>query len=170
MAKRKKPEQLQLSEHHKLEHAFHELEERVERMGHQLGHKLDHILRLLKRGVTTVFAETGVIEMQTTLKSLAGKDVLVFQTFDNSNPPQDITARCTYGVVTDAVAVTVDSSTGNTANVTYVEGSARLTISTTDAGGDSIPDVVLSCSIGPSQVPAAGNTLVGAQNPNTVIA
>jgi len=120
---------------------------------------------------TCVFSETGEINMaQTTLKSVVGNDVLSFQTMDNSAPPVDITGRCVYTVTSDGPAVAVGTVAANTAPVTYVAGTANITIKTTDSGGDTIPDVVLAATISPALPPPAGTTTVSAQNPATKIA
>lgn len=104
---------------------------------------------------------------QTSLKSLPGTDTLTFQTFDSSTPPVDITSRCTYTVASDGPAVAVGSTSGSTASVSYTAGTANLTITTRDSGGDTIPDVVLACTISAS--PVGATTTVSAANPNTSI-
>ena len=103
---------------------------------------------------------------QTSLKSLPGTDTLTFQTFDSSTPPVDITSRCTYSVTSDGPAVAIGATTINAVAVTYAPGTANLTITTSDSGGDKIPDVVLACTIA---APAVGATTVTAASPNTVI-
>jgi hypothetical protein len=103
---------------------------------------------------------------QTALKSLPGTDTLSFQTFDSSTPPVDITSRCTYSVTSDGPAVAVGAVTGNTAAVTYTPGTANLTITTSDSGGDKIADVVLACTIA---AVTAATTTVTAANPATTI-
>lgn len=103
---------------------------------------------------------------QTSLKSLPGTDTLTFQTFDSSTPPVDITTRCSYSVTSDGAAVAVGGVTGNTAAVTYTPGTANLTITTSDSGGDKIADVALACTIAS---PTIGTTTVTASNSATVI-
>jgi hypothetical protein len=112
---------------------------------------------------------------QSSLKSIPGSDVLTFQTFDNSNPPVDITSRCTYAVTSDNPAVVAISPATSGPSlalppasiaVTYAPGSSNLKIVTTDSGGDTIPDVNLACLIAALQ----GVTTVKASNTATVIA
>jgi len=104
---------------------------------------------------------------QTSLKSIPGTDTLTFQTFDSSTPPVDITSRCTYTVSSDGPAVAVGSTSGSSCTVTYTLGTANLTISTRDSGGDKIPDVTLACTIAGAVVGAT--TMVSAANPATTI-
>ena len=147
-----------------------EIDLRLSHLERKLEHLLrltHHILALLTTGHTLVASLTGEINMpQTALKSLPGTDTLTFQTFDNSNPPVDITSRCSYTAVSDGPAVLPATVTGNSVSVTYAAGTANLTITTSDSGGDKIPDVVLACTIA---APAAGITTVTAANPNTTI-
>jgi len=148
----------------------------IEEIRHELRRlacRVEQIFRILTshprgRASTIIFSDTGAINMpQTSLKSIPGTDTLTFQTFDSSTPPVDITSRCTYTVASDGPAVAVGSTSGSSSSVTYSLGTANLTISTRDSGGDTIPDVVLACSI---TAPVVGaTTTVTAANPSTSI-
>ena len=149
-----------------------EIERRIERLESEVDLLLLMLTLVLDiltpdhKAHTKIFPKRGEIRMQTTLKSLPGTDTLTFQTFDNSTPPVDITSRCSYAVSSDGPAVAVGTVTPNSAEVTYSAGTANITISTTDSGGDKIPDVVLAATIA---APAAGTTTVTAANPSTTI-
>lgn len=161
-----------------MHHDDQHLERRLAHLEHQserLLRLVHHVLRILTAAhtaITQVFATTGEINMpQTQLKSLPGTDTLTFQTFDSSTPPVDITSRCTYSVVSDGAPVSVGTITANSVGVTYASGTTNLTITTTDSGGDTIPPVVLACTIGDvtPPPPVAATTTVTASNPSTSI-
>lgn len=141
---------------------------------HRIEHWLEQIIRLLTAhppatAITRIFTESGAINMpQTSLKSFPGSDTLSFQTFDSSTPPVDITSRCRYSVTSDGPAVSVGPVSGSSVSVSYSEGSANLTITTSDPNGDTIPAVVLAAVISPAPVVSA-TTTVTASNPNTTI-
>jgi len=153
------------NQHDELSEIRHELR--------RIASRLEHVLRILTChppaiASTRVFSNTGAINMpQTSLKSVPGTDTLTFQTFDSSTPPVDITSRCTYTVSSDGPAVAVGTTSGSSSSVTYTVGTANLTISTRDSGGDKIPDVVLACIITATTV--AATTTVIAANPSTTI-
>jgi hypothetical protein len=131
------------------------------------------VLELLRRNPfttakLTVISARGAIDMaQSTLKSTPGTDTITFQVFDNSNPPVDITARCTFTAVSDGPAVVLGAVAGSTVPATYTPGTANVAITATDSGGDTIQPLTLAATI---TAPAAGTITVTASNPATTIA
>ena len=82
---------------------------------------------------------------QTTYKSQSGTSTLTFTTADVNGA--DITSRCSYAVTSDGAAMAPGTVSGNIVPVVKTPGTANLTIKTTDSGGDTVPDVVLACTV-----------------------
>ena len=108
---------------------------------------------------------------QTTYMSQQGKSVLTFTTADVNGV--DITLRCSYAVTSDGAAVAPDAVAGNTVPIVKTLGTANLTIKTTDSSGDTVPDVVLACTIiappPPPPPPLTAQTTVSDSDPTATI-
>lgn len=134
---------------------------------------LRQIISLLKKltktkALTTVIDPSGDINMaQTTYTSQSGTSTLTFTTVDANGV--DITSRCSYAVTSDGAAMSPGTPTGNTVSVSKTPGTANLTIKTSDSGGDTIPDVVLACTVAAPPPPTAAQTTVSDSDPTATI-
>lgn len=105
---------------------------------------------------------------QTTYKSQSGTSTLTFKTVDVNGV--DITSRCSYTVTSDGAAMAPGTVSGNTVPVVKTPGAANLTIKTTDSSGDTVPDVVLACTvIAPPPPPLTAQTTVSDSDPTATI-
>jgi hypothetical protein len=150
-------------------HILREILEEL-RQQRRLLHVILAHLQLVPTAAITVISAAGEIDiMQSTYKSVPGADTFTFQVFDNSTPPADITARCTFTATSDGPAVAFGPVSGATVPVTNTPGTANLTISAVDSGGEKIPSLVLAATIA-APAPTAGAITVTASNPLSVIA
>ncbi len=126
-------------------------------------------LLIKTKALTTVTDPSGDINMaQTTYTSQPGTSTLTFTTVDANGV--DITSRCSYAVTSDGAAMSPGTPTGNTVSVSKTPGTANLTIKTSDSGGDTIPDVVLACTVAtPPPPPTAAQTTVSDSDPTATI-
>lgn len=160
-------------DHHEHERETEQLSE-IARELRSILLELRHITRLLTQpkpvnvnAVTNVTDPSGDIDMaQTTYMSQQGKSVLTFTTADVNGV--DITSRCSYAVTSDGAAMALDAVAGNTVPIVKTPGTANLTIKTTDSSGDTVPDVVLACTI-IAPPPLTAQTTVSDSDPTATI-